>query len=118
MSNLGNETEKIEFKKSTGELKEGVISIAAILTKHGIGDLYFGVKNNGDVVGQEITDKTTREISQAISNHIKPAIYPDIDIEEYDGKEIVHVSFKGNKAPYLAYNIPRIRVADEDKVLD
>lgn len=51
MSNLGNETEKIEFKKSTGELKEGVISIAAILTKHGIGDLYFGVKNNGDVVG-------------------------------------------------------------------
>ena len=41
---LGEETEQIEFKKSTGEMKEAVISIAAILNKHGKGDLYFGVK--------------------------------------------------------------------------
>lgn len=44
---LGEETEQIEFKKSTGELKEGVISIASILNKHGSGKLYFGVKNDG-----------------------------------------------------------------------
>lgn len=42
--NIGEETEQIEFKKSTGELKEGIISIASILNKHGSGDLYFGVK--------------------------------------------------------------------------
>ena len=40
---LGDETEQVEFKKSTGELKEAVISIAAILNKHGSGDLYFGI---------------------------------------------------------------------------
>ena len=28
------------------------------------------------------------------------------------------MKFEGNCAPYLAYNIPRIRVADEDKVMD
>lgn len=28
--NIGTETEQIEFKKSTGELKEAVISIASI----------------------------------------------------------------------------------------
>ena len=33
--NIGKETEQIEFKKSTGELKEGVISIASMLNKHG-----------------------------------------------------------------------------------
>ena len=44
-SNIGKETERVEFKKSTGELKEGVISIASILNKHEAGDLYFGVKN-------------------------------------------------------------------------
>ncbi len=76
--NIGDETEQVEFKKSTGELKEAVISIAAILSKHGSGDLYFGVKNNGDVIGQEISDKTTREISQAIGNHLRPVIYPEI----------------------------------------
>jgi ATP-dependent DNA helicase RecG len=32
---LGSETEQVEFKKSTGEIKEAVISIAAILNKHG-----------------------------------------------------------------------------------
>ena len=29
--NLGRETETLEFKKSTGELKEGIVSIGAIL---------------------------------------------------------------------------------------
>ena len=43
MHNIGEETEQVEFKKSTGELKEGVISVASILNKHGSGELYFGV---------------------------------------------------------------------------
>ena len=60
---IGAETEQIEFKKSTGELKEAVISIASILNKHGSGKLYFGVKNNGDVIGQEISENTLRDVS-------------------------------------------------------
>lgn len=43
--NLGIETETLEFKRSTGELKEAVHSICAILNKHQCGELYFGVKN-------------------------------------------------------------------------
>ena len=114
---LGDETEQVEFKKSTGELKEAVVSVAAILNKHGSGDLYFGVKNNGDVIGQEITDKTTREVSQAIGSHLRPVIYPEIKKETYDGRNVVHVHFEGHMPPYTAYNIPRIRVADEDLVM-
>ena len=44
---IGKETEKMEFKKTTAELKEGVISMSAILNKHGGGEIYFGVHNNG-----------------------------------------------------------------------
>ena len=51
MENLGIETEQIEFKKSTGELKEAIASIVAILNKHGAGELYFGVRNNGEIIG-------------------------------------------------------------------
>jgi ATP-dependent DNA helicase RecG len=116
--NIGEETEHIEYKKSTGELKEGVISVASILNKHGEGMLYFGVKNNGDVIGQIINDQTLRTVSQAIGNHIKPRIYPTIFRKSYDGREVVVVEFKGANKPYLAYNIPRIRVADEDLVMD
>ena len=41
MENIGIETEQIEYKKTTGELKEAITSIAAILNKHGSGELYF-----------------------------------------------------------------------------
>ena len=118
LCSLGTETEQVEFKKSTGELKEAVISIAAILNKHGSGELYFGVKNNGDVIGQDISDTTLRDVSQAVNSHIKPTIYPEISVKTFRKRKVVYVKFEGNRAPYLAYNIPRIRVADEDKVMD
>ena len=116
--NIGEESEQIEYKKSTGELKEGVISVASILNKHGEGTLYFGVKNNGDVIGQIINDQTLRTVSQAIGNHVKPRVYPTIYKKSYDERDIVVVEFNGTNRPYLAYNIPRIRVADEDLVMD
>ena len=54
------ESETIEFKTSTSELKEAVISISAILNKHGKGELYFGVKDDGLVAGQMIGKSTLR----------------------------------------------------------
>lgn len=70
--NLGMETELVEFKKTTGELKEGLISIASMLNKNGKGTLYFGVRNNGEIIEQQIGDRTMREISRDIANAIKP----------------------------------------------
>ena len=51
MINFGHETEELEFKKTTGELHDAVIDMAAILNKHEKGTLYFGVWPNGDVKG-------------------------------------------------------------------
>ncbi len=42
--NIGIETEYIEFKKSIGELKEACESICAMLNKHGVGTVYFGIR--------------------------------------------------------------------------
>lgn len=74
-----NENETVELKKSTGELKEAIISIVAILNKHQKGKVYFGIKNDGTIVGQDVTEKTLREISKAISDNIEPKIYPKIN---------------------------------------
>ena len=114
---LGKESEKLEFKKTTGELKEGVISIGAILNKHGGGELYFGIRNDGVVLGQMVSEKTLREISQAVSNSVEPKIYPQITEVTIDDKQCVHVAFSGEDAPYFAYGRAYIRVADEDKLL-
>lgn len=109
------ESETLELKKSTSELKEAVISITAILNKHGKGELYFGIKNDGAVVGQQISDKTIRDISRSISESIEPKIYPTIKELEIDGKHCIHISFHGESAPYLAYGRAYLRVGDEDR---
>ncbi|HIH42120.1 TPA: transcriptional regulator [Candidatus Woesearchaeota archaeon] len=109
------ESETIELKKSTSELKEGVISIVSILNKHHKGKLYFGITNNGRVVGQQVTENTLREVSKAISEKIEPKIYPEVRKETIDGKDCVAVEFKGENTPYFAYGRAYMRVADEDR---
>ena len=88
--NLGLESEKIEFKKSTSELIEGVISLSSMLNKNGEGTVYFGVKNNGDVIGQkDINESTLRDVSRKISEGIKPQVIPTISLELLDGKNVI-----------------------------
>ena len=111
------ESEHIELKKSTGELKAAVISIAAILNKHGKGELYFGIRNDGTIVGQSVSEKTLRDISQAIGNHIEPQIYPEISKETFNNLDYIRVRFQGQEKPYFAYGRVYLRVSDEDKQL-
>ncbi len=58
------ENETVELKKTTSELKEAMLSICAILNKHQKGKLYFGIKNDGIAIGQDISERTIREISE------------------------------------------------------
>ena len=108
------ESETLELKRSTSELKEAVISIAAMLNKHQKGRLIFGIKNDGTVLGQQIGQDTARGISQAISNHIQPKLYPKIDVVSLDGKDCIIVEFNGTGIPYYAYGRVYMRTADED----
>ena len=114
---LGRETETIEYKKTTGELKEGIISIVSILNKHNGGELYFGVKNDGTTIGQDISDKTLRDVSQAVSHHIEPQIFPDISNVVIHNKDCIRIAFEGDNTPYYAYGRAYLRVADEDRVM-
>ena len=111
------ENEKIELKKSTSLINEALISMVSILNKHGKGELYFGINNEGIVVGQDITEKTLRNISQKINEQIEPKIYVHIDKITIDNKHCIIVSFEGNEKPYFARGIAYIRVADEDRRL-
>lgn len=115
--NFYMENEFLELKKSTSELKEAIISIVSILNKHNSGELYFGIKNDGTPVGQEISDKTLRNISRSIADHIEPKIYPEIVAIKIDDKSCIQVKFEGCEVPYFAYGRAFLRVADEDRQL-
>ena len=113
--NLGKETETLEFKKSTGEMKEAMVSISSILNKHGIGTLYFGVKPNGDVIGQDVSESSLRDVSRTIFEQIRPQIYPAIEEVKLDDKQLIRVEFSGESAPYAAAGRYYLRTADEDR---
>jgi ATP-dependent DNA helicase RecG len=135
--NLGKESETLEHKESTSEKNEACDDIAAILNKHRGGILYFGVKNNGDVIGQMVGKDTERTISDSIAANVEPRIFPTIESFkiEKDGtlskvqfsldkpaqedagtfKGIVKVTFHGDQIPYSSDGRYYNRVSDQDK---
>lgn len=114
---FGYETETTEFKKSTGELKEAIISLSSMLNKHSHGTVYFGVRNDGTVVGQKIGDRTLRDVFQMVANSIKPQIIPTITLEFTDDCNVIKLEASGNEKPYSAFGRYYIRSADEDREL-
>jgi len=111
------ESETIELKRSTSELNDGIISIVAILNKHHKGRLCFGIRHNGEVIGQTVVEKTIRDVSKSIADHIEPKIYPKITKEIIGGKDCIVVDFEGTDTPYFAFGRVYIRVGDEDRQL-
>ncbi len=54
----------VEFKRSTGELREAMQTLCAFANGGG-GTVVVGVRPNGRVVGQQVSDQTLHEIAQA-----------------------------------------------------
>lgn len=112
------ESEIVEFKKSTTQLKEAVISLCAMLNKHEGGTVYFGIKDDGSVCGQELGKKTTSDISHEIRNNLKPLPVVSINIVEIEEKEIIEIKASGDDTPYSAYGRYYTRVDDADVYMD
>ena len=112
------EDEFVEFKSTTTQLKEGVISISSMLNKHGECKVYFGVRNDGSVCGQEIGKNTTASISNEIRNHLKPMPYISIETGKEEGKDIICVKASGEDTPYSAYGRYYIRIDDSDVMME
>jgi len=79
--------------------------------------IYFGIRNDGTVTGQAISEKTVRDVSRAFAENIEPKIYPEITRKILNGKACVMANFSGDGQPYMAYGRAYMRVGDEDRKL-
>lgn len=70
------ESSGLEFKESTGQLERGMETMCAFLNAQG-GTILFGVNDNGVIKGQEVSDKTKRDIAEAV-RRIEPMARIDI----------------------------------------
>lgn len=113
--NIGNESELLEFKESTGELHQAIESIVSILNKKGYGELYFGVKDNGEVKGQIVNDSTIKKVVDGVMRDIDPKIIPSVNVLSYNGNDVIKVSFSGNNKPYSAFGNFLIRVGTTNR---
>ena len=78
-----DESRVLELKKSTGELAKGMQTLCAFLNADG-GWLFFGITPKLEIVGQNVTDSTQREIAHEITK-IEAAIRLPLEIVEVPG---------------------------------
>jgi len=111
------ESETVEFKKSTAELKQAVISMVAMLNKSGHGEVYFGIADDGRVFGQPSGRMTFKDITQAMVDNTEPKIYPKVETRNIDDMDCIVVTADGRQGPYFAYDRAYVRVGESDKAM-
>jgi len=83
-----------EFKRTTGELRGGMQTLCAFLNGDG-GIVLFGVGPDGSIRGQEVSDKTLREIADAL-DRFEPRPEAPVDrVRLKGGLEVLALRVKG-----------------------
>lgn len=97
------ESEVIEFKTSTTQLKRAFETICAFLNGKG-GTVLIGINDKGKIVGQDITENTRQEIARELGK-LEPTISLDITYLPLEtGKFVISLKTEQNiHAPYV-YN--------------
>lgn len=98
----GDESETLEFKKKTssGCMRGGAETLSGFLNTRG-GCVLFGVDPDGTIRGQDVSDKTLREVA-GVLDAIEPPVFPSIErVELGDGNAVVAVTVeRGPRRPY------------------
>lgn len=117
-----DETRTLELKKTTGELKEAMHTVCAFLNTSG-GQLLFGIAPGSlQVIGQQVTDNTRREIARELTK-IEPAVSLDVNYIELDGKSdfyviVIDVPTEPNRnRPYVYDGKPYYRIESTTSVM-
>jgi ATP-dependent DNA helicase RecG len=86
---VAGESETVEFKRTTGQRTEAAKTVCAMLNGGG-GVVLFGVTDAGELVGQEVSDSTLRDVVQELKR-IEPAVFPKVTPVKLGNKRSVLV---------------------------
>ena len=105
----GGESPQVEFKRSTGQRSAAARSICGMLNGRG-GHVLFGVTDDGDIVGQEVSDSTRQDIARELSQ-IEPQVVLDPEIVPVEGdRAVIVISVPGDRTgPYTYDGRPYVR---------
>ena len=106
------ESETLEFKRTTGTRREATRTICAMLNQRG-GQVLFGVTPNGNVVGQQVSERTIEELSAELQR-IDPPAFPTVErVPTAEGREVLVVRVsQGTARPYAYRGTAYCRVGN------
>ena len=112
------ESGTVEFKKSTGQLRRAGESLCGMLNGSG-GLVLIGITPAGRIVGQEIADKTLREVAAVLNKLEPPAAVNQVLVELESGKEVLVLEAISNPElrPYVFDGRPYQRVGSTTSVM-
>lgn len=85
------ESERLEFKRTTGEMKEAMQTLCAFLNGTG-GVVLFGVRPDGTIEGQEVSDQTLQDIAQSVNRFEPPAHVSIRRVKIMSRREVIAVT--------------------------
>ena len=74
------ESQRLEFKKTTGQLHAAFEAVCAFLNSKKGGKVLIGVNDKGELSGQEISDQTQQEIANCVAK-LEPSVREHLTIE-------------------------------------
>lgn len=94
------ESETLEFKRSSAARREIAQTLCAMLNHRG-GRILIGINEAGQVVGQEVVDKTIEDIANEFKE-IEPPAFPSIErVPMHGNREVIVVTAtQGQGRPY------------------
>lgn len=96
------ESERLEFKTTTGQRVDATKTVCALLNGQG-GYVLFGISDKGEILGQHFTTKTLEDIAVELRRIDPPAFFNIETLAIGDEKAVIILCVPGNRGIY-AYN--------------
>jgi ATP-dependent DNA helicase RecG len=110
------ESQNLEFKKTTGQRTEAAKSICAMLNGLG-GFVLFGISDQGEIGGQQVTTKTIEDITHELRK-IEPPAFPEMEtVAIGNDKSVIVIRIVGMQGTYCYDNKPYIRHGPTTQVM-
>ncbi len=104
----GGESDRVEFKKTTGQRSEGVRTVCAMLNGVG-GFVLFGVTPAGKAAGQIVATQTVEEVHNELRK-IEPPAFPDVEtVALGNSNSVIALRVPSGVGPYVYDGRPYMR---------
>lgn len=112
------ESETLELKRSTAELKRAGETLCAFLNGDG-GRVLIGVSPDGKLVGQEVADMTLRDVAAMLGRFEPPARVELSRVDVRDGRQVLVLEAAPSRpfAPFVFESKPYKRVGSTTTVM-